>query len=203
MEGLKQLVTRSTHRKELVAGGLAEYLTAGAHQILYDSVGLTDSSVEYRSLVNRLGDRASDFYSIYTKTFAYDAFRPMRLLRLPLGELPQVRPWIDLVSHLDLRCLQIVFTLRAVQQPLSIPVSLASLHLVQRASSSFFGSVHSLLVQTGNMSDRWSALRQLYEAGNIANTVADGTTPFPENEQSIRDGIAVEFRYFIDFLQIF
>jgi len=46
------------------------------------------------------------------------------------------------------------------------------------------------------MSDRWFAMRQLYESGNI---VADGTTPFPENEQSIRDGIAVEFRYFIDF----
>ena len=57
-------------------------------------------------------------------------------------------------------------------------------------------SVRSLFEQTGSMSDRLSALRQLYEAGNIANTVADGTTPFPENEQSIRDGIAIEFRYF-------
>ena len=58
-------------------------------------------------------------------------------------------------------------------------------------------SVKRLLEQTGNMSDRLSNLRQLYEAGNIANTVADGTTPFPENEQSIRDGIAIEFRYFL------
>ena len=96
MEGLKRLVSRPTHRKELVAGGLAEYLTAGAHQIFYDSVGLADSYVEYRSLVNRLGDRASDFYSVYTNSFTYDALRPMRLLRLPLGELPQVRLWIGL-----------------------------------------------------------------------------------------------------------
>lgn len=29
MEGLKLLVSRPKHRKELVAGGLAEYLTAG------------------------------------------------------------------------------------------------------------------------------------------------------------------------------
>jgi len=164
-------------------------------------VGLADPFfVEYRTLVDRLGDRASDFWSIYTNFFTYDALRPMRLLQLPLGELPQVRPWIGLVPHLYLRCVQIVFTLRAVQQPLSIPVSLASLHLVQQASSSFMGSVRSLLEQTGNMSDRLSALRQLYEVGNIANVVADGTTPFPENEQSMRDGIAVEFRYFIDFL---
>ena len=166
-------------------------------------MGLADSSVEYRILVNRLGDRASDFFSAYTNSFTYDALRPMRLLRLPLGELPQVRPWIDIVSHLGLRCPQIVFTLRAVQQPLSIPVSLASLHLVQGVSQSFMGSVKALLERTGSMSNGWSALRQLHEAGNIANIVADGTTPFPENAQSIRDGIAVEFRYFIDFLQIF
>jgi hypothetical protein len=29
MEGLKRLVHNSKHRKEFVAGGLAEYLTAG------------------------------------------------------------------------------------------------------------------------------------------------------------------------------
>ncbi|KAH9054296.1 HlyB/MsbA family ABC transporter [Lactarius vividus] len=160
MEGLKRLISRSTHRKELVAGGLTEYLTA-----------------EYRGLVDRLGDRASDFWSIYTNSFTYDALQPMRLLRLPLGELPQI-----------------VFTLRAVQQPMSIPVSLVSLHLVQRASGSFMGSVRTLLEQTGNMSERLSALRQLYEAGNIQNKVGDGATPFPENEQSIRDGITIEFR---------
>jgi hypothetical protein len=194
MEGLKRLISRSSHRKELVAGGLAEYLTAGACQVLYGGAGLTVSFVEYRSLVERLGDRASDFWSMYSQSFNYDALQPMRLLKIPLGELPQVGPGIELVPHLDLRCLQIVFTLRAVQQPLSIPVSLASLHLVQRASSSFMGSARALYEQTGNMSDRWSALRQLYEAENIANTVADGTTPFPENQQSIRDGIAVEFR---------
>ena len=40
MEGLKRLISHSTHRKELVAGGLAEYLTTGACQVLYDSIGL-------------------------------------------------------------------------------------------------------------------------------------------------------------------
>ena len=128
----------------------------------------------------------------------------MRLLKIPLGELPQVRPGIGLIPYLDLRCFQIVFTLRAVQQPLSIPVSLASLHLVQRASNSFMASAQALYEQTGSMSERLSSLRQMYEASNIANTVVDGTTPFPENQQSIRDGIAIEFRYFyrfsVDFL---
>ncbi|KAI0301013.1 HlyB/MsbA family ABC transporter, partial [Multifurca ochricompacta] len=160
MEGLKRLVSNSKHRKELVAGSLAEYLT-----------------VEYRKLVDRLGNRASDFWSVYTDTRSDRVFQPMRLLRLPLNELPQI-----------------VFTLRAVQQPSSIPVSLASLHLMQRTSSSFMASVRTLLEQTGNVSDRLSALRKLYEAGNIVNKIVDGTIPFPENEQSIRDGISLEFR---------
>lgn len=142
---------------------------------------------------------------MYSHSFQFDDLRPTRLLKIPLGELPQVRPGIGLVTCLDLRCLQIVFTLRAVQQPLSIPVSLASLHLVQRASNSFMASARTLYEQTGSISDRLSSLRQMYEASNIANTIVDGTTPFPENQQSIRDGIAVEFRYFfyrfsVDFL---
>ena len=57
-------------------------------------------------------------------------------------------------------------------------------------------NVRSLLQQTGNVSGRLSALRKLYEAGNIPNQVTDGAVPFPENEQSIRDGISLEFRYF-------
>ncbi|KAI0250331.1 hypothetical protein BJV78DRAFT_1219985 [Lactifluus subvellereus] len=46
MEGLKLLVSKSHHRKELVAGGLSEYLTA-----------------EYRALADRVGRHASGFWS--------------------------------------------------------------------------------------------------------------------------------------------
>ena len=54
----------------------------------------------------------------------------------------------------------------------------------------------------GSISARLSSLRKLYEAENIPNKVVDGTTPFPENAQSIGDGISLEFRYFVCFLQI-
>lgn len=57
--------------------------------------------------------------------------------------------------------------------------------------------IRALLLQTGTTSDQLSALRKLYEVGNIANQVADGSVPFPENEQSTRDGICLEFRYFV------
>jgi len=124
-------------------------------------------------------------------------FQPMSLLKLPLSELPQVRIQIDhLCSHSNANLLQIVFTLRAVQQPSSIPVNLASLHLMQRTSGMFISSVRTLVQNTGNISEYLSALRKLYEAGNIVNQVADGAVPFPQNEQLIRDGISLEFRYF-------
>ena len=46
----------------------------------------------------------------------------------------------------------------------------------------------------GSISDRLSSLRKLYEAENIPNKIVDGTIPFPENAQSIGDGISLEFR---------
>jgi hypothetical protein len=91
MEGLKSLVSTSKHRKELVAGGLVGYLTSGASSYLRCAIDHTDTHSEYRNLVDRLGSRASDFWSAYADTFADRAFRPMRLLKLPLNELPQVR----------------------------------------------------------------------------------------------------------------
>jgi hypothetical protein len=63
----------------------------------------------------------------------------------------------------------------------------------------FIDNVGTLLSQTRNISEQLMALRKLYEAGNIANQVADGNVPYPENEKSIRDGISLEFRYFFVF----
>jgi hypothetical protein len=41
----------------------------------------------------------------------------------------------------------------------------------------------------------YSRVRRLYEMINIPNRVIDGTEPFPEDQQSIRNGISVEFRF--------
>ena len=92
MEGLKRLVGSSKHRKELVAGGLPAYLTAGASSPLLQGRANTDRSVEYRNLVDRLGNRASDFWSTYIDAYNNRVIQPVRLLILPLSELPQVRP---------------------------------------------------------------------------------------------------------------
>ena len=89
---------------------------------------------------------------------------------------------------------QIIFTLQAVRKPTSIPVSLASLHLLQQSLSTFVMRINDILRNAGSISDRLSSLRKLYEAENIPNKVVDGTIPFPENAQSIGDGISLEFR---------
>ena len=98
--------------------------------------------------------------------------------------------------------LQIIFTLQIVKKPASIPVSLASLHLLQQSISTFAMRMHEISEDVGSISTRLSKLRKLYEAENIPNKVEDGITPFPENAQSIGDGISLEFRYFIYIPQI-
>ena len=76
---------------------------------------------------------------------------------------------------------------------------------MQEASDLFMTHVTTLLSQTRNFSEQLLDLRKLLEAKNIPNKIADGTVPFPENQQSIRDGISLEFRYVVfrpQFLQI-
>ncbi|KAF8264168.1 P-loop containing nucleoside triphosphate hydrolase protein [Lactarius quietus] len=162
MEGLNRVVNDTKHRKELVAGGLDEFLTA-----------------EYCGLADRLGSRADGSWSIHVSSMMWKVqnFKPIHLLRVPLEELPQI-----------------IFTLQAVQKPASLPVSIASFHLLKQSLSTFARRIKSISQIMGGISARLSSLRKLYEAENISNKVVDGTTPFPENAQSIGDGISLEFR---------
>ncbi|KAH9028877.1 HlyB/MsbA family ABC transporter [Lactarius pseudohatsudake] len=160
MEGLNRMVKGTEHRKELVAGGLDEFLIA-----------------EYRSLADRLGGRANDFRTAYFSYVRTPTFDLNSLLRISLKELPQI-----------------IFTLQAVKKPMSLPVSLASFHLLQQSSSTFVMQINDIFQRMGGISDQLSSLRKLYEAENIPNKVVDGTIPFPENAQSVSDGISLEFR---------
>lgn len=112
---------------------------------------------------------------------------------------------------------QIVSTLRAVRQPLSIPLSLASLNLVTRTATSFTHTLFALKNDTDSIADTLTAVRQLYEVAKIPNRVKvhnhlpakDSSEtliernqdpddpllgiPFPEDQQSLELGISVEF----------
>ena len=90
---------------------------------------------------------------------------------------------------------QIIFTLRAIQYPSSIPLSLASLNLITSTSASFSHTVIRLLDETGSIADQWANVRKIYEVSHIPNKVEDGKAPYPENQLSVLNGIEVEFRF--------
>ncbi|KIM85375.1 hypothetical protein PILCRDRAFT_817381 [Piloderma croceum F 1598] len=160
MAGMKRVIDDSSHRQEVVAGNMAEYLAN-----------------QYRDAVRRLGDQAGDFHEIISRIRYKDRLTISALLQEALRELPMI-----------------VFTLRAVQYPASIPLSLASLQLIRENSSSFTSSILGLLDQTGYMAEQLASVRRLYEIENISNKVVDGREPYPENHQMLNDGISVEFR---------
>ena len=98
MEGLDRVVTDTKHRKELVAGGLDEFITAGV-QDDFRWRAITNVSTEYSSLAKSLADRlggndAHNFCSMYFSSLSrrYRAFGPIHFLKVPLEELPQVCP---------------------------------------------------------------------------------------------------------------
>jgi hypothetical protein len=87
------VVTDTKHRKELVAGGLDEFLTAGVQDDFRWRV-IANVSAEYCSLADRLEGHANDFWLLYLSSIdrRYHTFEPIHLLKVPLRELPQVCP---------------------------------------------------------------------------------------------------------------
>ncbi|KAJ3574984.1 hypothetical protein NP233_g1402 [Leucocoprinus birnbaumii] len=164
-EGLKRVVHDPEHRKEITAGGMWPYLLQ-----------------QYTLGVDRLKDRAGDFWVAAATTRIKDRMGVLSLLQDPFKELPQAS-WP-----------RIVFTLRAIQYPASIPISLASLNLITQTTQSFTFTLWSLFSETDSFADKLLSVRRLYEVTEIKNRVSDGTQPFPEDTASLRSGISIEFR---------
>ncbi|PPQ90445.1 hypothetical protein CVT25_014963 [Psilocybe cyanescens] len=179
-EGLKQTVNEATHRKEIVAAGIAPYLLS-----------------EYRQAIYRISTRATDFYDAVMDTSNSYMFVVTNIL------IPEVLRALPEAS--------IVFALRAIQQPESIPLSLASLNLITQTTSSFTRTAFSLMDDTTSITTTFSRVIHLYEVARIPNRVkvipTEKTkeqqlpdhddpmlgTPFPEDDQALRWGISVEF----------
>ncbi|KDQ54980.1 hypothetical protein JAAARDRAFT_209162 [Jaapia argillacea MUCL 33604] len=170
MEGLKRTVNNPEHRKEVVAGNMSEYLTS-----------------QYREAVRRVGDKAGDFVELFRIHKTQNRFTLSSLINEPLRELPQASDQAFLLGD-------IVFTLRAVQYPASIPLSLASLNLIQQTSSAFSHGLLQFVEKSGSVAEQVVNVRRLYEIDNIPNKIADGKAAFPEDTQKTRLGISIEFR---------
>jgi ABC-type multidrug transport system fused ATPase/permease subunit len=96
-----------------------------------------------------------------------------------------------------------------VEQPTTIPLSLASLHLITQTTNTFTYTAFSLYDETGAIAEKLSAVRLLYEIVKIPNRVKveiqEKTnldvdyddpllgTPFPEDQQSLNFGVSIEF----------
>lgn len=129
----------------------------------------------YRDCMHRLGDDAMGFFE--AKEHMQRRFRFSHILQNPINELPRI-----------------VFTLRAVHNPTSIPLSLASFNLITSTASSFSNTVLHMLDSTSSIADNFESVRRLYEVLNIPNKVVDGAKKFPEDARKIADGIEIEFR---------
>ena len=81
-----------------------------------------------------------------------------------------------------------------MQYPASMPVSLASLNLLQTTTSHFAFTLWRFFDQTSSITEQLATVRRLYDVAKIPNRITDGTVPFPEDAQSIRHGVALEIR---------
>ncbi|CCL99959.1 uncharacterized protein FIBRA_01984 [Fibroporia radiculosa] len=132
---------------------------------------------QFKEFTDRVGDKAGDFMEVLREQRFRDKFSVVSLMKEPWRALPQI-----------------VFTLRAVQYPSSIPVSLASLNLIQQTTDSFGFTVFRFISQFGSIADQLATVRKLYDIVTIPNRIQDGTVPFPEDTQKVKAGILIEFR---------
>ncbi|KAG1845090.1 P-loop containing nucleoside triphosphate hydrolase protein [Suillus subalutaceus] len=159
MQGLRILSNDSSHRKELVAGNLGEYITS-----------------QFCESAHRLGNDASEFGEMYEAHSIKKRLSIASILRATMQELPEI-----------------AFMLSAVRKPMTVPLSFASLVLIEHASNSFI-STHLSRYKVFSLAVIFASLRNLYESKNVQNKVVDGMERFPESQESLSSGISVEFR---------
>lgn len=165
-----------SHRKEIVAGNLDKFLSHGQFPPLHLGC-LANHIPEFRYAYNNASGLVADFYELVRHKTSQVAPSLSSLLSVSLRELPEV-----------------LYLLRAAEHPASIPVSIASMRLVQETTSSFMNAFMGFLNESGSITERFHKVRQLYEIENIPNNVVDGDTSFPEDKQSLNSGMSVEFR---------
>ncbi|EJF56134.1 HlyB/MsbA family ABC transporter [Dichomitus squalens LYAD-421 SS1] len=133
------------------------------------------ATAEFQKAAERVGDMDADWNEVEDQILNRSSAWTM--LKEPLTHLPQI-----------------YFTLRAAQAPASIPLSLASLNLIQSATDRFAFTVYEIIRRTQSVGHQLESVKKLYEVVNIPNLVKDGTKPFPEDQNQIRSGIELEFR---------
>lgn len=91
---------------------------------------------------------------------------------------------------------QILLVILSIQSPSQIPILLASHTVIAQAVRNVINNLWNITDFGKEIATALSDLKALYEAVNVKNQVADGSTPFPENERdAAANGVEIEFRY--------
>jgi hypothetical protein len=92
LQGLKRVVNDPEHRKEFVAGNMANYVTQSSEMMVIVNMYalLIIVSVVFRKALARVGDHADDFYETYREYRQRERFGLGMLFKDSLSELPQV-----------------------------------------------------------------------------------------------------------------
>jgi hypothetical protein len=101
MEGMKRLVSDPTHRKEIVAGGMWEYLLQGKCLLNSSIAYIYKVRIEYMEAVARVADKAGDFYAALSVHRSRDKMNISSFMQDFFRELPQVRSLFLPVYHSD------------------------------------------------------------------------------------------------------
>ncbi|KAI0762249.1 P-loop containing nucleoside triphosphate hydrolase protein, partial [Fomes fomentarius] len=168
MRGWKRVISSTDHRQEFVAGNLTDHAMS-----------------EFKKASEKVGSRDADWNEIEDT---------MDICGYGDSDVHKFNVVHSHLYRLAVTCLQIIFTLCAAHCPATIPISLASLTLVQGAARDFAWKVYKIVRDTREFDKQLRAIRKIYEVINIPNLVPDGVIPFPEDTAKIRCGISIEFR---------
>ncbi|PIL33930.1 ATP-binding cassette transporter [Ganoderma sinense ZZ0214-1] len=178
MQPTRVWAATTTNEEYVKMQGWRRVVSDAAHrkEIVAGNLGEYASS-EFKKASDKVGDKAGEFREQQRWEAVRQGFSLWTLFEHPFQYVPHI-----------------VFALRAIQYPASIPVSLASLHLIQSAMHGLIANFYRLANSTSSVAEQLAAVRKLYEVGNIKNKVQDGTVPFPEDASEIKSSVAVEFR---------
>ncbi|KAI0770936.1 P-loop containing nucleoside triphosphate hydrolase protein [Trametes elegans] len=152
--------------------GWARILQSSSHRKEIVAGNLSDHAMsEYEKAADRVGDADREFTSWQFT-----------------GQIEPRTKYLNLIN------VQVLFTLQAMLYPSSMPMLLASSHMVQETTRTFTMNMFRLLDSSHSIAREFGNVRKLYAVATIPNKVEDGTAPFPEDSAQVRSGIALEFR---------
>ncbi|RXW18382.1 hypothetical protein EST38_g7471 [Candolleomyces aberdarensis] len=164
-EGLRSTILDPKSRKDIVAGGLGDFLWQ-----------------EYKRRADSLEKRVPGNPNQWEITMLNDRAGTWRNKLLDYASDP-----FDAIA-------QIYICYRVIHSPASVPFSLATLQLVNTTLSSLNRGLFELGQRINHLSERFKKLGDFYELFDIRNKLEDGIISFPVNTVDLSRGVSVEFK---------